>query len=147
MSTSFAEIVGSFLRSPYKAGGVSSEGYDCLGFVCRLCQACGRVFPENFGAFDKDNYRELYMTYPKKATQVMLEFFDSFAERIDLNRIVAGDLVVIKQNIDVLFPAVYTGSGKAVSSFINSGVTVFPTNELCQIKIAWRLKWAESLQD
>lgn len=137
---SFAEFVGSFLSIPFKAGGTEADGYDCLGLVCRVCQTRGLDFPERFDKWNKENYYELYRINPKKAYKLMITFFDSFAKRIDVNRIVAGDLIIVKQIDELLFPAVYVGAGNAITSFIKTGVNIFHLDKVNQIKFAWSLK-------
>ncbi len=145
-SKSFAETVGAFLGISFKAGGTESDGYDCIGLVGRLCQARGLVFPEEFEGWNKDNFDLCFQQDPKKAVETMIRFFDSFATRLDINQIVAGDLIVVEQADSILFPAVYTGSGNAVTSFTKSGVSVFCFDISNKPKFAWRLKWQQQEQ-
>lgn len=138
-SKSFAECVGSFLKAPFKEGGTELDGYDCIGLVGRIAQARGMIFPEEFGMWNKENYHELYGKDPQEANETMIAFFDSFAERVNVDRIVAGDLIIVEQSEGVMFPAIYTGAGNAVTSFIKNGVSIFHLDEANKTKLAWRL--------
>ena len=137
----FAEIIGKFLGKSFKVGGTDENGYDCIGLIGRICQARGANFPEKFEEWDVDNYFKLYQEDPKKAIEVMIRFFDSFAEWVNINRIVAGDVMVVEQSEKgIKFPAIYTGNMNAITSFTQTGVTVFPLNEANACTQAWRIK-------
>lgn len=136
----FAEIIGKFLDKPFVVGGTDKNGYDCIGLIGRISQARGLDFPEKFGQWDVDNYFKLYREDPKKAIEVMFEFFDSFAKRVDINRIVAGDIIAVEQpEKGIKFPAIYTGNLHAITSFIQTGVSVFTLNEANICIDAWRV--------
>ncbi|MDO9593100.1 MAG: hypothetical protein Q7I98_07980 [Erysipelotrichaceae bacterium] len=142
----FAKCIGSFLKAPFKKGGVGPDGYDCIGLLDALATELDLEHPIEFESWNKDNYSDLYEKDPKVASEVMLRFFDSFAEKLDINRVVAGDLIVVEQSDGVLFPALYTGSGNAVTSTIRNGVCVIHIDDLNKIKFAWRMTCRQKLQ-
>jgi len=135
----FADTIKNFLGVPFKEGGTSPDGYDCLGAVARICQKRDLNFPEEFGKWNIENYRELYKNGSKEYVPVMIDFFDSFAKRVNVNRIVTGDLLLIRQIDDTKFPAIYTGSRNAITSFIRTGVSVFHLDDFNRADMAWRI--------
>ena len=143
---SFAEHVGGFLNAPFKVGGTKSDGYDCIGILEALTTKLNLKHPVEFEGWNLENYSELYQSDSEKALDVMLRFFDSFAKKLSLDRVVAGDLIVVEQADGVIFPALYTGSGNAITSSIRHGVCVFHIDDLNKIKFAWRLECQQQAQ-
>ena len=137
----FAEIIGKFLGKKFKIGGTSEGGYDCLGLTGRICQLRGLDFPEKFKEWDINSYAKLYQDDPDGSIDIAFDFFNSFAEKVDINRIVAGDILIMEQPKEkIRFLALYTGNMQAITSFIRTGVSVFPINEANICTHAWRPK-------
>ena len=137
----FAEIIGKFLGKNFKLGGVSDTGYDCLGITGRICQLRGLDFPEKFKEWDIDSYAKLYRDDPNSAMDIAFDFFNSFAKKVDINRIVAGDILIMEQPKEkIRFLAVYTGNRHAITSFMRTGVSIFGINEANICIHAWRIE-------
>lgn len=138
----FAKKLIKFVDKPYKTGGNNQQGYDCLGLVADIQDELGKKFPRAFGEWNETNYAELYMNDRPKAEEVMIEFFDSFAKRVPVNRVLAGDIIVVRFKVDnERMPGVYVGNGNFISSFTDGGVKVFTIDQKkIEIVGAWRIE-------
>ena len=136
-----AKIMKHFLGKPFKPGGLGPSEYDCLGFVVAFCEMCGKNIPRKYAQYDEQNYSESYLTNREAAETVLIEYFDSFAERIQPEYTIASDIILFKSERDrLLFIAIYLGNNQYASSFIKHGVRIFGPDEKTYPVMAWRVK-------
>lgn len=121
----FAKIISKYINRPFKVGGTTLNGLDCLGILGAISTDLELQFPKEFNGITEENYYELYMKDRKNAEETLVAFFDTVGNEVSVNEIVAGDWLIINQRGRLLFPAMYVGNGNAVTSSIKEGVKVF----------------------
>lgn len=135
----FAKRVTQYLGRPFRKGGKSQEGYDCLGFVSTFLKDMGKNFPFEHGEWNLDNYSDFYTTDIEAAEAYMCEAFHTIGNEVKPERALAGDLIVVRHQNGRLFPAIYCGNGNAIASFLRAGVRVFALKDGNKIVLARRL--------
>jgi hypothetical protein len=140
----FAELIGHQLDKPYEKGATGSDSYDCLGLLASLYWETGKGFPDHFQKWDKTNYSQYYTQDEEGAIKTVIEFFDSFMQRVPGK--VAGDIMLVEQSGGKRFVAVYTGNGQGCTSFIRKGVSVFKIDAENKPIIIWRQKCQQPQQ-
>lgn len=122
----FAEIAGNLINRPFKAGGTTDEGLDCIGLCWRVAKALGKDVPDRWREYDIENptYQDL-KGLPFLRT--VLELFADLGEAVEPNYVVAGDWLLCKstQVEGEYFVALYGGNGNVIASYMNCGVKVY----------------------
>jgi hypothetical protein len=137
----FADFTGQFTNKDYKQGGFDCNGYDCLGLVYDFLTKKGNNIPDSFDGLTKENYYVLFNTNKLAAIKKMFEYFDLFAERINIHERMAGDIVMVqKETEDKTFPAIYVGNGNILACYYDCGVKVLACREPFKVVRAWRVK-------
>jgi len=116
---------------PFKYGGLTMDGFDCVGFLYRFYADLGVDMPESIEEANKENYSEIYLKDENRADDLLQRYFD-IMPGFDVNpmELLAGDALIVRnKKNNHLFPAVYGGNGIAVSSFIASYVRTFALND------------------
>lgn len=135
----FAKRMRRFLDRPFKKGGTGPGGYDCLGLVAAVQDELGRRFPREYAGFSERDYWRLYEEDRERAEQTMIEFFDSFAPRVDARRLMPGDILVVRSlKNGWRFPAVYVGNGNCITSLADLGTRIIALNDSLPVVGAWR---------
>jgi len=118
----FAERMTKYVGKPFKKGGHDDRGYDCIGLIHRYCADEGHPLPDEFEGWTLESGPELFAKDPEAAGRILERLFKTIGEPVDPLRVVAGDLVLVRDMKDHLFPAIYTGNRHAVGAFIRRGV-------------------------
>lgn len=127
----FVDVVDKQLGKAY-ALGYSDRGCDCVGLMWGILTDLGFSLPYEFEGYNilKGDYVGLHLDI-EKASEWVVKIFHSFGDPVPLQYIKAGDILLIKmKDKPVYYMACYTGNGKAITSFIRSGVRVFQLDEL-----------------
>jgi len=119
--------IRKYRNTPFKYGGITPEGYDCLGFVTRFYINKGIDLPRSCEEATEDNYSEIYLANENRADELLLKYFDLLpGKEVNHMELLAGDFLVVKnKKNNHLFPAIYGGNGVGITSFINSYVRPF----------------------
>ncbi len=125
MKKMFSEIVGKYIGKSFKAGAHGDGGYGCVDLIHALCVDLEKKVPNRFRDWDLKNYVELYQTDRLKAEAVLLDLSKTLGEEVSVHELVAGDILICRQERGNLFPALYVGNGNAISAFTRAGVNVF----------------------
>lgn len=142
----FVNIMKKYIGKPFKKGGLGNGGYDCIGFIYSAQKDLGNEIPDHHGLdVTSTNYYHLYEPKNRKeGYRIMYEWFDSFAKETPITHLLAGDIVVFYQEkTDLLFPSIYIGNGKYITSSVSMGVTAFIPDENQKPMKAWRAKKAD----
>lgn len=101
-------VIASYIGSPYRAGGMSRNGFDCSGFVCL-------IFKEVFN-----------IELPRSSSQMK-----NCGRRITLRSASAGDLVFFRNHRigRINHVGIYMGEGRFVHASVKHGVTYSNLNE------------------
>ena len=121
-----AGVSAKYIGKPY-------EQYGCLELVYHLLKDLQLPVPDTIGSWSVDNYRGLVDADIKKAQRIMIRAFKKIGQRGSTQYPTVGNLLVVFQKPDIFFPAVYTGNGQAMASFIKKGIVVFGLDELNRV--------------
>ena len=119
--------------------GKTHEQYGCLELAYHLLKDLGLPVPEAVGDWSVKNYKSLVDADIKRAQREMIRAFKRIGAPASTKYPALGSLLVVFQRPDVFFPAVYTGNGQAMASFIKKGVVVFRLNDLNRVVMARRI--------
>ena len=133
----FIKKISPFIDKPYKAGGTSIEGFDCLGLTVRLLNRLGKYPPESMGELDVSNYWKPFEKEPDKIRGAMEAYFDSFARRIEPAYCLAGDIVVCEVAGNH-FCGLYGGNALVITVLTNEKVRPVRIGSKIRIITAWR---------
>ena len=101
--------------------------YGCLDFVYYFLKDLGLNPPDRIGKWGIHNYEKFFEKDPKEAIKQMEIAFDKIGEEVKNPWI--GDLLIMEQDGDIKFPAVYVGNRTAITSFSKYGVKPFKIDE------------------
>lgn len=126
MIKNIEQLIRKYRGIPFKYGGLTMQGLDCIGFIYRFYTDHGASMPDTFEGLDKENYSNLYMRDRETADKVLIRYFDTFGVEVNSGEIIAGDAIIVRHDRSRhLFPAVYGGNGLAVATFNNREVKAF----------------------
>lgn len=146
----FAKVINKYIGKKFKKGGYGSDaiGLDCIGLIYSIQKDLGKDIPDYYGNdINAENYYHLYEPDKiKEGYRIMQEWFNTFAEEIDVTKILSGDIVLFEQKkTDILFPSIFIGNGKYITSTVNSGVISLIADENHQPVKAWRVRgWVQN---
>jgi cell wall-associated NlpC family hydrolase len=127
----FVRKMQPYMRKPFMAGGTGPAGYDCMGLVYAYCRDNDAPIPDEFHGITVNDYAELYQADKETAKTELTAYYQTIGEDVNIAEILAGDLLLMTTRDGSLFPAVYCGNGKYITSYIDVGVRVFEiTNDV-----------------
>lgn len=140
----FAERMGKYAGKPYSPNGVGPASYGCFGLVYAYLADIGAWRPSECwtisGTWTIRNYAELIEKDIAQAEAVMLAVFGAIGTSVIPSRRIAGDILVVRHQMGNLFPAICTGNGHALASFLRAGVRSFSLDERNTALIARRVR-------
>ena len=113
-----ADITAKYIGRPF-------TDYGCAEFVYQFLDDLGLDPPRGADGLTVDNYKAMVDEDIKAAQRKMLKSFRLIGRKSNNQYPHIGDLLIIEQDNDVFFPAVYVGAGQAIASFIRQGISVF----------------------
>ena len=119
--------------------GQSFEAYGCLEFVVAFLKDLGWRPPTEIDGWSLSNYRDLVEDDIKQAQDVMVQIFKGLGRPASIDYPESGSLLVVQQPSGVLFPAVCTGFGMALASFIRTGICMFELDKQNKPVVARRV--------
>jgi cell wall-associated NlpC family hydrolase len=125
----FARKMDKYIGKPFVCGGTGDPGYDCFGMIYAWCQD-NDITIEELDGWTRENYCHRMMEEKEEAERIMLEVFAKTGQPVDPGKILAGDILVLKGNSGGLFPAIFCGNGRAISSFLTAGTRVFSMKDI-----------------
>lgn len=137
--TTFADVSSRYIDKPFVPGGRGPDGYDCIGFCYAFLQAMGKKVIDGYGDVDIDNYHHLYRRDVEEAERVMFLAFDQIGAEVRVGAKLAGDLVIVKNELGRFYPGIYAGNGHVMASFVGAGVRVVATGKQVEIVKARRV--------
>jgi hypothetical protein len=118
----FATRIKSYLRKPFKEGACGPDAYDCVGLIYAFLKDSGKQVPDTFGCWDLDNYYTLARGNKIREKAILRDWLESLGEKVN-NRL-AGDLLLIQDTNNILFPAIYIGNCRCLTVIRERGVSV-----------------------
>ncbi len=136
----FIKKIQPLIGKPFIEGGYDIKGCDCLGLIYYIqTNALKKSMPKEYKSYDDKNYVDLYKDNHEKAIELMYEYFDSFAKRVDIKYLSVGDIVCcIAENNK--FAGVYVGNNQILSSIPNIGVRPLSIGIKIKVIDAWRIE-------
>lgn len=122
----FTDYVGKFTNKPFVKGGHGQKGcngYDCMGLIYAFVIGRGKYMVDNFKGLTLDNYQDFFYAHTNEAYDILLDFFKTLGKEINPKMVIAGDLLIIKSDVDY-YPAICAGNGNIMASYYDSGVRV-----------------------
>ncbi len=141
----FSDFVGKYLGKPYSPNGHGPESYSCFGLVYAYCEDLGVKLPKECwtlrGCWNIANFSECHAMDERYSEDVMQEVIGYIGASVDPRQKAAGDIVVLKnRNTGMIYPAIYTGNGNVMLSFIGKGVRAFALNAAHEVISARRVR-------
>lgn len=121
----FVSMIKRYIDKPFVPGGIGPDSYDCMGLVYAYCRDMQKPIPDTFEDLTLDNYAEFYMANKEKVEKVLVDYFGTIGTEVNVKEIIAGDLLVMNTGGGTLFPAIYCGNNKFITSYIDVGVLVY----------------------
>lgn len=128
-----------YIDKPFVKGGIDERGYDCMGLVYAYCRDMGKPIPDSFGEITLDNYAEFYASDKVMVEKVLCEYFTTIGRAVNVKSIIAGDLLVMEIRDAGLFPAIYCGNCKFMTSYSDGGVRVYEFSDKVWPRVARRV--------
>ena len=121
----FAAITARYIDRPF-------ERHTCMGVLHAIYSDLGVDVPDSWEELTLENYMDAYRRDPRGTQIRMLRLVRSLGRPASAQNPGLGDLLVVAQNPNKpgvvapgFFPAIYTGRGQAITSFLRHGVSVF----------------------
>ena len=125
-----ATITQKYVGKPFEEMG-------CAQFVYNFYTDLGVKLPTSVDGLTLDNYMEHFAKNKRKVHGILTKLVTSNGVNSSFELPKIGDLLLVFQpRVKVMFPAVYVGKSSAITSFTETGVTVFKLNELYKTIIA-----------
>jgi hypothetical protein len=139
----FADIIGRYLGKPYSPNGHGPSSYGCFGLIYAYAKNRGAWVPSECwtlrGRWTIANYADLFEDI-EYAEEVMGAVFESMGIPIYSLHKLAGDILIVKHpNTGRFFPAIYTGNGHAIASFLGKQVRTFSLGKECEVVVVRRI--------
>ncbi len=117
--------------------GKPFEEMGCAQFVYNFYKDLGVTLPTSVDDLNLDNYMEHFAVNKRKVHGSLTKLIKSIGTKSSVEFPKIGDLLIVFQpRVKIMFPAVYVGKSSAITSFTETGVTVFKLSELNKVVIA-----------
>jgi len=114
-----------FFGASYKLGGRSKlDGFDCFTFIYCFHEKRGFDMPNGINGITVDNYIDFWNKDKKSTKESMWSYINSFTEPVQITLMEPGDIVVIKDAQDEMYPGIFVGNGLIASVFADLGMQV-----------------------
>jgi len=120
--------------------GKTFEQCNCMELIRRIYGDLGVRLPESHKGIKTSDIPALLHDRPKFAQAMLVSACNAIGKRIGIDQIKRYDLVLVHQKISkVLFPGVYLGSSKIITSATRDGVTAAKLSDINKPIAAWRI--------
>ncbi len=117
--------------------GKPFEELNCAQFVNDFYTDAGVSLPTSFEGLTLENFMREFIRNKRKIHGTLTKLIKSMGVKSSTEFPKIGDLLLVYQpRAKVMFPAVYVGKSSAMTSFTETGVTVFKLSELNRVIIA-----------
>lgn len=123
----------------FKRGGTDLEGFDCLGGIYYLMNRMGRKMPDRFGEWNATNYYLLDEKEKGVVIQTAIEYFDSFAQKVKPEFVIALDVIIVRARHSDPYLAVYGGNEVMITTTMDSYIRTLAKKPWHEIMHAWRI--------
>jgi len=124
----FAELVAKFLDVPYKLGGMSFKGMDCVSFIYLFNKLYGVDLPEGLGSYKFIDYQEIYKKMGAKGKEIFADYIRSFTKEADKPQ--KGDILIMKNNSGEYMFAIFIGNNNILFNDVKLGNIVLPLSSI-----------------
>jgi len=128
----FVEISQQLVGKKYSLGEC-----DCFRVVLMFFDIVGVGYPKEFKGVTVSNYKDLFLSDPISAKELMIDFLDSFIESIRPAYYISGDILLLQREGFLPFLAIAAGNGTIISASEQFGVGTTPI-KFYKTKRAWR---------
>ena len=118
----FAVRMKKYLHKPFREGACGPDAYDCVGLIYNYVKEIKNI-PDTFGPWNLANYYTLARGNTIREKAVLRDWLLTLG--IEVRERVAGDLLLVKNEEGVLFPAIYTGNSRAITVLRKRGIQPF----------------------
>jgi len=136
------QIIPQLYQVPFKYGGYTLAGMDCVGIVYYYCQQLGKPFPDDFfGTWDGhtiENYGVWEKNTIEQNNALLKGFMEQFGSAVPVKEIIAGDVLLVEIKGQCAF-AIYIGNGHIVSVGVGHKVSALSLNSEVRPIMARRL--------
>ena len=133
------EILPELYKTPFKYGGYSPEGMDCVGLIYYYCQQRGKPFPESFEGYTIENYGSYVENTVEQNNRLLQGLYGQLGSEISVKDILAGDLILAQTNEGQLVIAIYIGNGHIVTPWLGHRIMALSINRDLHPVMARRL--------
>lgn len=135
----FARIIRSYIGMKFRSGARGKDGMiGCLDLVHDILRKRGKKVPDEWRGLTIENYGEWAEANPEKVKDMLLDLAKEVGTEVPLAAKLAGDVLIMQQG-ERFFPAIYIGNGHAIASFLEKGVACFRIDEKQRAVSAWRV--------
>ena len=142
MKLRLAELTMKLAGRPYALN--EAVGLDCFSSICTYLAMRGVEIPEEFEGYSVTDYKDLFLSDPEMAKELMVKLVESLLDEIDPHFSMAGDVLLAKpkevesskDQADVvgplsalrsmLFLAIHGGNGSMLGATIERGLVPLP---------------------
>ncbi len=124
----FAARMKRYLHKPFREGGCGPDAYDCVGLIYCYLLDSGKNVADRFEQWNLNNYYTLARGNGIREKAVLRDWLLSLGRQVTER--VSGDLLLVRGNDNIVFPAIYAGNSRALTVFRDGGVRVFSLLEL-----------------
>jgi len=139
MKKTFSEIIDEYHGQPFKAAGNGNGGFGCID-LCHhiITKGLGKEMPSGMDELTIENYAEVLKGDLTLERERLAEIIKKIGIEIDINRILPGDLLLIRTSKGGVLSAIYIGKGQAITSSAGIGVCVLDIDDNNWIETARR---------
>lgn len=94
---------------------------DCFSLILNYCDIIEYVVPEEYMGLTRETYKDLYLSSPVRAKEIMICFMQDHFEEINLSDFFTGDIALLRFNKHI-FLGIASGNGTVISANIKEGV-------------------------
>lgn len=117
----FHDITKQYVDCPYIRTSKTGQGFDCVRMMYDFYTRMGADLPKEWKGWTLENYSERWER--GEGRKEFMEFMMGLGKSVNKKFMQKGDLIIYDGTEPA--PAIYLGSGKAVSIFVEGG-RVFP---------------------